>query len=679
VAADEILKRVEWLRAELDKHNFLYYVQDAPEISDAEYDQLMQELQRLEEDYPEVMAADSPTQRVGGRPAAEFDTVTHALPLLSLNNAYNAEDLRDFDRRIKRLTGATHVDYVAELKIDGLTVALTYEDSVFVQGATRGDGVQGEEITANIKTIRSIPLRLRQRISGRLLVRGEVYMKSADFESLNNSRKDAGEALFANPRNAAAGSLRQLDPKITASRRLDAFFYDLVLWEGPQAASPASQWQVLGNLREWGFKVNPHSRLCADIEETIEFCHNWTENRYELPYEIDGIVIKVNSLHLQEELGATAKAPRAKIAYKFPAQEVTTTVRRIEVNVGRTGALTPLAILEPVKVAGSTVGRATLHNEDNIRDKEIMIGDTVVIRKAGDVIPEVVRVLKEKRTGKEQPFTMPSRCPVCQASVYREPGEAVARCQGSACPAQLKEKIIHFASREAMNIEGLGPAIVNLFVEKELIKDPADLYSLQFADLIGLARFGEKSVQNLLRAIAASKENPLPRLVFALGIRHVGAEVARKLALHFRSLDALFHADKAELVSIPEVGEAIAESIIHYAQEEQNRVLIEKLRQAGLNFTLAEQDGEEKPRPLTGLTFVLTGTLNRFTRSEAEELLRELGAKPTSSVSKSTNYLVVGADPGSKYEKAVKMGVQVLNEDQFQALLEKVREGKPGQ
>lgn len=674
MATEQVRKRVEWLRAELNKHNYLYYVQDAPEISDAEYDELMRELQSLEEAYPELRSADSPTQRVGGKPAAEFATVTHARPLLSLSNGYDEKDLREFDRRIKRLAGMEHMEYVAELKIDGLTVALTYEDGVFVQGATRGDGFQGEEITANIKTIRSIPLRLQQMVPGRLLVRGEVYMKKEDFEDLNRLRETAGEPLFANPRNAAAGSLRQLDAKITASRRLDAFFYDLVLWEGTEAIPPASQWQVLETLRHWGFKVNPHSRVCKNIEEVIEFCHQWTETRDELPYEIDGIVIKANSLRLQEELGATAKAPRAKIAYKFPAQEVTTTVRAIEVSVGRTGALTPLAILDPVRVAGSTVSRATLHNEDYIREKEIMIGDTVVIRKAGDVIPEVVRVIKERRTGQEQPFTMPVQCPVCQASVYREPGEAVARCQGSACPAQLKERIIHFASRDAMNIEGLGPAIVNLLVEEGIIKDQADLYSLQYEDLIRLKRFGDKSAKKLLQAIAASKENPLPRLIFALGIRHVGAEVARKLALHFRSLDALFHASREELVSLPEVGEVIAESIIYYAREEQNRELIEKLRQAGLNFTMAQQDTEEGTRPLTGMTFVLTGSLKSLTRSEAEELLRELGARPASSVSKNTNYLVVGADPGSKYEKALKLGVQVLTEDQFQALIKKARE-----
>jgi len=674
VATDQVRKRVEWLRAELNKHNYLYYVQDAPEISDAEYDELMRELQSLEEAYPELMSVDSPTQRVGGRPAAEFVTVIHARPLLSLSNGYNEKDLREFDRRIKRLAGMEDMDYVAELKIDGLTVALTYEDGVFVQGATRGDGVQGEDITANIKTIRSIPLRLQRVVPGRLLVRGEVYMKKEDFEDLNRRRETAGESLFANPRNAAAGSLRQLDAKITASRRLDAFFYDLVLWEGAEAIPPASQWQALENLRLWGFKVNPHSRVCQDIEEVIEFCHQWTETRDELPYEIDGIVIKANSLRLQEELGATAKAPRAKIAYKFPAQEVTTTVRTIEVSVGRTGALTPLAILDPVRVAGSTVSRATLHNEDYIREKEIMIGDTVVIRKAGDVIPEVVRVIKERRTGQEQPFTMPIHCPVCRASVYREPGEAVARCQGSACPAQLKERIIHFASRDAMNIEGLGPAIVNLLVEEGIIKDQADLYSLQYEDLIRLKRFGDKSTKKLLQAIAASKGNPLSRLIFALGIRHVGAEIARKLALHFRSLDTLFHASREELVSLPEVGEAIAESIIHYAREEQNRVLIEKLRRAGLDFTMTHQETEQGTKPLTGMTFVLTGSLKSFTRSEAEELLRELGARPASSVSKSTNYLVVGADPGSKYEKALKLGVQVLNEEQFQALIKKARE-----
>lgn len=668
MAPEEVRKKAEELRSVINYHNYRYYVYDAPEISDAEFDALLRELIRLEEEYPELVTPDSPTQRVGGIPAEIFDTVNHPIPLLSLNNAYNEGELREFDRRVRKLAGAAEVDYVTELKIDGLTVALTYQDGVLVQGATRGDGVRGEDITGNIKTVRSIPLRLHKDLPGRVLVRGEVFINRKDFEELNREREKAGEPLFANPRNAAAGSLRQLDPKITAGRPLDAFLYDLLVMESPAGDEPGTQWDVLQTLKKWGFKVNPHSRRCSSIEEVIDYCRWWSGGRYDLPYEIDGIVIKVNSLALQAEMGSTAKAPRSKVAYKFPAEEVTTVIRDIVVNVGRTGALTPLALLEPVRVAGSTVSRATLHNEDNIRAKDIMIGDTVVVRKAGDVIPEVVRVVKEKRTGKERPFLMPEACPVCGASVYREPGEAVARCLGSACPAQLKEKIIHFASRDAMNIEGLGPAIINLLVEKGLVKDPADLYHLKYEDLIELERFGEKSVKNLLAAIERSKENPLPRLIFALGIRHVGAEVARKLAEHFRSLDRLLDVTGEELMAVPEVGEVIAESILHFAGEEQNRVLLAKLRKAGLHFQM-EQEAVEKPKPLAGKTFVLTGTLSTFSRSEAEEALRNLGARAASSVSKKTDYVVVGEDPGSKYEKALELGVKILNEEEFVSLL----------
>ena len=673
---EEIQKRVRKLRNELNKHNRLYYVQDAPEISDAEYDRLMWELQHLEEAYPELVTMDSPTQRVGGRPAEIFETVNHLAPLLSLNNGFSPADLRDFDRRVKKLAGIDEIKYTTELKIDGLTVALTYENGLLVQGATRGDGIRGEEITENIKTIRSIPLRLEQKIPGRIIVRGEVYIKKTDFVGLNKIREKAEEPLFANPRNAAAGSLRQLDPKITASRPLDAFFYDLVLWDESLNNPAKSQWEALEALKRWGLKVNPYGKLCENIEEAVDYCQQWTENRNQLPYEIDGIVIKVDSLQLQDKLGTTAKAPRAKIAFKFPAQEEKTKIGEIIVNVGRTGALTPLAILEPVRVAGSTVSRATLHNEDYIREKEIMIGDQVVIRKAGDVIPEVVRVIKEERTGRERPFIMPETCPVCHATVYREQGEAVARCMGLACPAQLKEAIIHFASRDAMDIEGLGPALVHLLVEKEFIKDQADLYSLEYDELIGLERFGERSARNLLQAITESKERSLPHLIFALGIRHVGAEMARKLAAHFRSLDSLLGAEKEELKAVGEVGEAIAESILHYAGDDQNRELIEKLRRAGLNFTL--KTASSNTQPLAGESFVLTGTLRDFTRSEAEEALRDLGAKPSSTVSKKTNYVVVGADPGSKYQKALNLGVKILNESEFQHLLNQAHLSRTG-
>lgn len=668
MSKEKVIKRIEELRTKINHHNYLYYVLDAPEITDAEYDQLMLELNALEEENPEFITEDSPTQRVGGAPSEAFKTVEHQVPLLSLSNSFDEKELRDFEQRIRRLTGKTQLEYVTELKIDGLSVALTYRDGLLIQGATRGDGFQGEEITTNIKTIRTIPLKLRQPLPGLLVVRGEVFINREDFEKLNKEREINNEPLFANPRNAAAGSLRQLNPKITAARPLDIFSYDLLLWEGREEEGPQTQWEVLKNLKEWGFKVNPVSKLCTSIEEVIAFCREWQEKRFELPYDIDGIVVKLNSLTLQTALGATAKAPRSKIAYKFPAEEVSTRVRDIIINVGRTGALTPLALLDPVQVAGSTVSRATLHNEDFIKEKELLIGDTVIIRKAGDIIPEVVRVVKEQRTGEERAFVMPTLCPVCKAAVYREPEEAVTRCLGSSCPAQLKEMIIHFASRDAMNIEGLGPSSVNQLLEKNLISDPADLYSLQKNDLLGLERFGEKSASNLIEAIKRSRSTPLSRLLFALGIRHVGAEAARRLAEHFKSLDKIFNATKDELLEVPEVGEKIAESLLHYAGEEQNRRVIEKLRSAGLKFSL-EKGPEESIQALEGETFVLTGTLTTMSRKDAEEELRRRGAKATSSVSRNTDYLVVGENPGSKYQKALELGVKILTEQDFLELL----------
>mgnify|MGYP005837923335 CR=1 FL=1 len=662
---EEAAKRAAQLRAEIERHNHLYYVLDRPEITDAEYDRLMRELLAIEEAYPDLQTPDSPTLRVGGEPLPIFETVTHRVPLLSLANAYGPDELRAFDARVKRFLGTREVSYVAELKIDGLTVALTYEESRLVLAATRGDGERGEDVTANVRTIRSVPLRLaRPGLS--LAVRGEVYIRRRDFDRLNEARREAGEPEFANPRNAAAGSLRQLDPKITAARPLDAFFYDVLSVEGP---SLETQWEALSFLRELGFKVNPEARLCRDIEEVIAFCDEWAERRHELAYEIDGIVVKVNSLAQLERLGATAKAPRGKIAYKYPAEEEVTRVLEIAVNVGRTGVLTPLAILEPVEVAGSTVSRATLHNEDYIREKDIRIGDTVVVRKAGDVIPEVVRVLPERRTGAERVFTMPAHCPECGADVVRLEGEAAARCVGAACPAQLREGIIHFASRNAMNIEGLGPQIVAQLIEAGLIRDAADLYRLRQEDLVELERFGERSAENLVRAIAATRGNELARLIFALGIRHVGENVARVLAEEFRSMDALAAATEEDLLAIPAIGPKIAASIVSYFREEQNRRLIEKLRKAGVRMEEAPEAAPAGPQPLAGKTFVLTGGLASMTREEAEERLRALGAKVASSVSRKTDYVVVGKDPGSKYQKALELGIEILNEEEFLRML----------
>ncbi|HHU81389.1 MAG TPA: NAD-dependent DNA ligase LigA [Firmicutes bacterium] len=678
--AGEAKKRIEQLRAAIERHDYLYYILDAPEISDAEYDALMKELSALEAAYPQFVTVDSPTQRVGGAPAEAFRTVAHPLPLLSLNNAYDTDELIEFDRRLKKQAAPEpliFVGYVGEQKIDGLTVALLYQDGVLVRGATRGDGLRGEDVTANIRTIRSIPLRLQKRVPGRVLVRGEVFMTKDSFQELNRERERAGQSLFANPRNAAAGSLRQLDPAVTATRSLDAFFYDLLLWEGAASALPPTHWEAQTLLREWGLKVNPYSRLCSSIKEVVDYCREWEEKRSTLPWEIDGVVVKVNSLAFQERMGATAKAPRAKIAYKFSPEEAFTRVREILVNVGRTGVLTPLAILEPVRVAGSTVGRATLHNEDYIREKDIRTGDVVVIRKAGEIIPEVVRVVPERRTGAEKPFTMPAVCPACGAAVYREPGEAAVRCLGASCPAQQKERIIHFAAKNAMDIEGVGPAVVNLLVEKGLIKDAAGLYDLTAGDLAGLERFGAKSAENLLAAVERSKENPPERLLFALGIRHVGEEMARRLVGYFRDLDRIFTATKEELMAVPEIGEAIAESIRRYMEEAQNREFLEKLRRAGLKFKAEERKATAEP--LSGKTFVLTGALAAFTREEAEEVLRGLGARVTSSVSKKTDYVVAGESPGSKYQKAVDLGVTVLTEDEFLRLLTDLRQRKESQ
>ncbi len=663
---EAVQSRVNALREEIEKHNYLYYVLDRPEISDAEYDRLMRELIALEAEYPELQTPDSPTQRVGGAPLAVFKSVRHRVPLLSLDNAFSREDLLAFDERVRRglkLTGA--IDYTSELKIDGLTVALTYENGSLVQAATRGDGTEGEDVTANVKTIKSIPLKLPKGEGVNLGVRGEVYIKKADFEALNRERERKGEPLFANPRNAAAGSLRQLDPKVTASRPLDAFFYDILYLEGREVGTQADGFEL---LKEFNFKVNPLTKVCRGIEAAIEFCETWTARRDELPYEIDGIVIKVNSLQFQTALGATAKAPRSKIAYKFPAQQVKTKVLDIVVNIGRTGAATPTAILEPVRVAGSTVSRATLHNEDNIREKDIRIGDRVIIQKAGDVIPEVVASLPEERTGEERIFMMPEKCPECGSTIYREPGEAIARCIGATCPAQLREGIIHFVSRDAMNIEGMGEAIVAQLIESGLIHDVADIYRLQYEDLVKLERFGAKSATNLLKSIEQSKGNNLSRLLFALGIRHVGAGAARELAGKFRTLEALMDADFEELTAIASIGPKIAASLVKYFGEPHNRELIRKLMESGVNTV--EQVSAETPQTLAGKTLVVTGTLEKYSRAEIEAVIRKHGGKTGSSVSKKTDYLVVGSEPGSKLQKAQELGVRIINETEFEKLLE---------
>ena len=573
-----------------------------------------------------------------------------------------------FHERVKKAINLDgEVWYTAELKIDGLTIALTYEAGVLTTAATRGDGAICENVTANVKTIRSIPLRLPEGLPLNLAVRGEVYIKKADFEALNAGREAASQ--FANPRNAAAGSLRQLDSKVTATRPLDAFFYDLLYVEGGDEMI-AHQWEGLRLLDKCQLKTNPESKLCQGIDAVIEFCRYWEIHRSELDYEIDGIVVKVNSLLQQQRLGNTAKAPRSKIAFKFPAQQVETKVLGIEVNVGRTGAVTPLAILEPVRVTGSTVSRATLHNEDNIRDKDIRIGDWVIIQKAGDVIPEIVRPLIERRTGQETIFQMPSKCPDCDSAIVREPGEAVARCIGATCPAQLREGIIHFVSRNAMDIQGLGEAIVIQLIEAGLVKDVADLYRLNDEDLIKLERFGAKSADNLLTAINESRQQDLSRLIFGLGIRHVGEGVARELAANFLSLDQLMIAEFDELQAIPTIGPKIAESVAKYFNELHNRQLVAKLADLGVKTVQDETEHKPVSQVLHGKTIVVTGTLEQFGRSAIEDLIRQHGGKASSSVSKKTDYVVAGQDAGSKLEKAQALGVKIIDEAEFIKLLQ---------
>lgn len=651
---EHVRKRVEQLRSELHYHNYRYYVLDDPVITDQEYDALMRELMELEELYPELIVPDSPTQRVGHAPADQFATVRHAQPMLSLSNAFDEDEVSAFVDRVRRQAGQD-LEFVCELKIDGLAVSLDYENGVFVRGATRGDGQEGEDISANLRTVRSIPLRLNEPVT--LNVRGEVYMPRADFERLNAEREAAGESLFANPRNAAAGSLRQLDPKVTASRNLDGFFYALVMNGGPN-----THYEALQYLRELGLKTNPHIQLCRSLDEIQAFIEHWTSRRSELPYEIDGIVIKVNDLAVQNELGTTARSPRWAIAYKFPAEQVITKVVAIEVQVGRTGTLTPLAHLEPVQVAGSTVSRATLHNADIVAQRDVRVGDYVVVQKAGDVIPEIVRSLPERRTGVEVPFEMPTECPACGAPVVRVPGEAATRCVNQACPAQRTEGLIHFASRGAMDIEGLGPAVIEQLLNAGLVKTPADLYRLTKEQLLELERFGDKSASNLLEAIDASKGRPLSRLIFALGIRHVGAEVARELAQHFGSIHKLAEAGIDELTAVPAVGEKIAQSVVEYFSNPANQRLIQELGELGVSLEdVPAKTGQNAA--LDGLTFVVTGKLERFSREEIQERLRDLGANVTSSVSRKTDYLVAGEKAGSKLERAQSLGIPVLSEE----------------
>ncbi len=660
-----IEKRAKELRDLINYHNYRYYVLDSPEISDVEYDELMRELIAIEEAHPELITPDSPTQRIGAPPAEGFLSVRHRVKMLSLADAFSFSELSAFLERVKKTLPEEKVDYVCELKIDGAAISLTYEDGLLVKGATRGDGEVGEDITPNIKTIRSIPLRLRlKKPPAYLEVRGEAYLSKKQFEEINQQRSSENEPLFANPRNAAAGSLRQLDPAITAQRELDSIFYALGF---VSEEAPESHWEVLQFLKEAGFKVSEYAKKVETTDEIFDFCKEGQEKRDSLPYEIDGVVIKVNSLKQQEKLGATSKSPRWSIAYKFPAEQKTTRVLDITVNVGRTGALTPVAILEPVRIAGSTVSRATLHNEDEMRRKDIRIGDWVIVQKAGDVIPEVVSPVLSKRTGKERNYHIPDRCPVCGAEAIRPPGEAVKRCTNISCPAQRFEHILHWASRSAMDIDGLGPAVVEELLSKEIIEDIGDLYFLSKDDLLNVEHFQEKSAENLFNAIDKSKNKPFSRVLFGLGIRNVGSHLADVLAKNFPSIEELKDASFEDLTVINEIGPAVAESVIKFFRQERNLKVIEKLKRARVNMKKAI---EGVSRKLEGLTFVLTGTLSRFTREEAEEKIRVLGGRSSSNVSKNTDYVVAGKSPGSKYNKARELGVKIINEEEFVKLLE---------
>jgi DNA ligase (NAD+) len=683
----DALTRLTELRAQIRRHEELYYVHSTPEISDAEFDGLLHELERLEEEHPDLVTPDSPTQRVAGRPTQGFPTVEHLSQMLSLDNAYDEDDLRAFDERLRRAAGLGEVPvpYVAELKIDGLSIALTYENARLLRGATRGDGLRGEEVTANVRTIRSIPLTLRGGPPSRFEVRGEVFLPRASFDRINQERADVGEPLYANPRNVAAGTMRNLDPGLVARRGLKAFVYQYV---GPTDGAPTQHFELLSAMRDWGLPVESHAAMCHGIDEVIEFCRQWDTKRQELEFDTDGVVIKLADLALRERLGSTAKFPRWATAFKFAAQQQHTKLLKIEVNVGRTGANTPYAVLEPVFVAGSTVSMATLHNAEDIARKDLREGDTVVIEKAGDVIPRVVAPVLSLRPPDSTPWVMPATCKACGSTLKRDEEEVVWRCENASCPARLRRSLEHFASRSAMNIEGLGESLVDQLIAQDLVHDFADLYSLDASQLEHLVVTpreprSERAVprklgkvgRNVKAQIDNSRQNDLARLVYALGIRHVGEKAASTLARHLRTMRAIMEASVDQLQRVPDIGPVVAASIRAFSEEPRNAALIDKLTGAGVNMTSLQPppdvvgDGAA-PGPLAGKTFVLTGTLTSMTREEAGAAIERAGGKVVGSVSRKTGYLVVGADAGSKLEKARELGVQTLTEEEFRAIIE---------
>jgi DNA ligase (NAD+) len=664
-----ILDKMQRLRDKINRHNHLYYILDDPEVSDAEYDRLFDELVALEEKYPELVTPESPSQRVGAKPLEEFQTVEHSLPMLSLNKATSEEDFLDFHRRVRELSGLDEqaIEYTVEPKFDGLAVELVYREGAFHLGSTRGDGSVGEDVTLNLRTVKSIPLKLLGASPPDLLeVRGEVILNKEDFAGLNKEREKTGQPLFANPRNAAAGSVRQLDPRITSTRPLSLFAYGTGRVEGRDLAH---HWDSLLFLKKVGFKISQYAKLCGTIYEVIEYHEKILHQRDELPYEIDGIVIKVNAFSLQQRLGELSRSPRWAVAWKFPAQQENTRVEDIIISVGRTGSLTPVAVLEPVRVGGVEVSRASLHNEDEVRKKDVRIGDTVVIQRAGDVIPEVVKVVESKRTGREEAFAMPDRCPVCGSRVERPEGEAIHRCTGFACPAQIKENLAHFVSKGAMNMDGLGRRLLEQMVDKQIIEDPADLYFLKKDDLMKMDRMGDKLAENVLAAIAKSRSPSLANLIYGLGIRNVGVHLARVLATHFKSIENLAGQSIEELTRVHEVGPIVAESLHNFFHNPKNSAILEKLGKGGVEFPVEETGSEEAP--LAGKTFVLTGALDTLTRDEARGMIEELGGRVSSSVSKKTDFVIVGKDPGSKYDTAKRLGVATLDEDEFKKLARK--------
>lgn len=664
-------REIEKLREEIRRHDELYYVNNSPEISDREYDALLERLQKLEQAHPDLVTPDSPTQRVGGRPAEGFPKVVHSRQMLSLDNSYNIDELRAFDDRCRRLAEGRPLDYVAELKIDGLSLSLQYADGLLVRGVTRGDGRTGEDVTQNARTIRSVPLRFKRDakvLDTNVEVRGEVFLPREVFEKTNAEREEAGEPRFANPRNAAAGAIRQLDSRLVAKRKLDMFVYDLFVGGGRKPF--ATHWQALEWLQAAGFRVNPHRKVCPTIDEVIEFANEKEKLRDDLGYEIDGLVVKVNSTGLQDEFGATQKAPRWAIAFKYQARQATTKVLDIGIQVGRTGALTPVAHLEPVLLAGTTVARATLHNEDEIQRLGVKIGDWVMLEKGGDVIPKVLSVITSKRTGKEKDFKPPGKCPVCGSPIVRVPGQVVPYCSSEDCVARRMGRLIHFASRRAMAIEGLGESLAQQLVSEQFVKDVGDLYTLTLDQIAGLERMAKKSATNLLEQIEASKNRELTNLIYGLGIRHVGERTAGILAHEAGSLERLAKMSVEELDAIPEIGLTVAESVRDWFADEGNRALCDRLRAAGVKTETTRQSSDSLDERFAGKQFVLTGTLSGFTRDEARALIEARGGRVNSSVSKKTDYVVAGEAAGSKLDKAESLGVAVIDEQAFKDMLE---------